>query len=139
MSDYRVNMCSIIKKIKVQSATAEKIVNTLFLITYESDSFTSGLPFCDYCLKLGTHEAKICASFRASFYNCVLTSFQSNIARLHVNVETCSKNCASFLLLCHQFKVKINKLFMVCRWPCSRISICFHTATLTVGLHACNV
>ena len=44
---------------------------------------------------------KTCASFRASFTDQVLTSYCSNVACQHMNVETCSKTCASFLLVCH--------------------------------------
>ena len=40
---------------------------------------------------------KLAQVFRASFYDYALVSYCSDIARQHMNVETCSKSCVSFL------------------------------------------
>ena len=47
-------------------------------------------------------QVKLVISFRASFHDYVLTSYCSNVACQLMNVETCSKTCASFLPMCIQ-------------------------------------
>ena len=46
------------------------------------------------CLRLVTQGQLTCTSFLPSFYDYVLTSNRSDIARQHINVETCTKTCA---------------------------------------------
>ena len=56
------------------------------------------------CVKLATHVRAInLRSFQADYYDYVLSSSCSNIARQHINLETSSKTCASFWPVCHQF------------------------------------
>ena len=64
---------------------------------------------CEYSqinvnLRMRTHRQETCASFRASFYYYVLTSYCSNIALQHINVENCSKTCANLLPVYHKLK-----------------------------------
>ena len=53
------------------------------------------------------HGQYTCASFRVSFYGYVLTSYCSDIAHQHKNVETCPKTCVIFLPLCHHAALNV--------------------------------
>ena len=47
---------------------------------------------------------KLMTRVRTSFYDNVLTSYYSNVARQNRNVEICSKICTFFLPVYHQLK-----------------------------------
>ena len=66
---------------------------------------------CFLLLKLVAHRRQTCACFRASFYDNVLASYCSVIAGQHVNVETCSKTCASFLSECLRKKITNTAMY----------------------------
>ena len=72
------------------------------LLQYKYLEYVRASLYTIFCLKLGTHGQKTCESFRASFYNYVLTLYCSNIVHQHIRVETYAKTCVSFLPVCRQ-------------------------------------